>query len=206
MANPATGRWRSMRPSKCIVWMPSVVAVLALVVPGSIAAKLPPGTLHGNAYELDMYPTVSLATAKEKTAARDLLNRLRAVSARWQDISGAAADGYSTRTRPRRPGDHSVHYFHAGRPPGPPSFDVNKPKAIIYGNAPGRPLVLVGVMFAMPRGEARPDTRGPDHPVAHPHGVHRRRRARHAAAEGRIVSSRVSETTGQRDDAHVVDR
>ena len=150
------------RASKRVVWMSSVVAVLAVAAyPGSIAAKLPPGTLHGNAYELEMYPTVSLATATEKAAARELLRQLRVVSARWQDISGAAADGYSTRTRPRRPGDHAVHYFHAGRPPGPPSFDVNKPKAIIYANAPGRPLVLVGVMFAMPRGKHGPTPGGP---------------------------------------------
>lgn len=125
------------------------------------SANLPPGTLRGPANLLDQYPTIKLATPTQRAAARALLDELRAVSIRWLDLSGAGADGYKTKTSPRRPGDRSVHYFHAGRKPGPPNFDMNRPKAIIYANAPGQPLVLVGVMFAMPRGEHGPTPGGP---------------------------------------------
>ena len=148
------------------MWAATIFAALAAGVPGATARplaaeKLPPGTLRGPAHLLEQYPTISLANSKQRAAARALLAELRAISPRWQDLSGAAEDGYATRTRPRKPGDRSVRYFHAGRPNGPPSFDMSRPKAIIYANAPGQELVLVGVMFAMPRGKHGPTPGGP---------------------------------------------
>ena len=142
--------------------MSSVVAVFAVAAyPGSIAAKLPPGTLHGNAYELDMYPTVSLATATEKAAAR---RAPQAAAGRFRPLAGhqRRSGRRLLDANPSAPAGRSRGSLLPCRTtPGPPSFDVNKPKAIIYANAPGRPLVLVGVMFAMPRGKHGPTPGGP---------------------------------------------
>jgi hypothetical protein len=70
-------------------------------------------------------------------------------------VRAATRAGYDTRSRPRKPGDTSVFFFHAERheqPRGRSIFDFTRPKALIYANAPGRPLVLVGLMFSMRRG------------------------------------------------------
>jgi hypothetical protein len=57
-----------------------------------------------------------------------------------------------------------VHYLHAERADerrGGPLLDPRRPKALIYANAPGRPLVLVGAMYAVKRGERGPTPGGP---------------------------------------------
>jgi hypothetical protein len=122
---------------------------------------LAPDALRGSAHRLEQYPTPSLASARERAAAEALLREVRSAALRWLNPADAGRAGYSTRTRSRRPGDRSVHWFHAERQPGPPSFDPSRPKAIIYANAPGRSLVLVGMMFAMPRGARGPNPGGP---------------------------------------------
>jgi hypothetical protein len=40
-------------------------------------------------------------------------------------------------------------------------FDFTRPKALIYANAPGRPLVLVGAMWSTRDGELGPTPAGP---------------------------------------------
>jgi hypothetical protein len=128
----------------------SVVCVLA---PG--ATKLPPNAVRGLAHHLRQYPAPSLATAAQRRAARDLLATIRAAASRWQDPRQAARAGFDTREAKRRAGDTTVHYLHAehrrfshdGR-----YLDPQRPESLIYANAPGRPLQLVGVMFSMPRG------------------------------------------------------
>jgi hypothetical protein len=71
--------------------------------------------------------------------------------------------GYDTRTAPREPGDLAVHFFHAERDQEPRRVILNprRPNALIYANAPGRPLVLVGAMWSTRRGERGPTPAGP---------------------------------------------
>jgi hypothetical protein len=127
-------------------------------------AGLPAGAIRGLAHHLRQYPSVALATGAERRAARDLLARLRSASSRWRDARDAADDGFATRTAPRRVGDRAAHYLHAehrrfshdGR-----FLDPDMPESLIYANAPGRALVLVGVMFSVPRGVEGPAPGGP---------------------------------------------
>ena len=61
-------------------------------------------------------------------------------------------------------GDTSVFFFHAERheePRGRSIFDFTRPKALIYANAPGKPLVLVGAMWSTRDGEVGPTPAGP---------------------------------------------
>ncbi len=63
-----------------------------------------------------------------------------------------------------KPGDTSVFFFHAERheePRGRSIFDFTRPKALIYANAPGTPLVLVGAMWSTRDGEVGPTPAGP---------------------------------------------
>jgi hypothetical protein len=95
-----------------------------------------------------------------------VLDRLVAAAqrGRWNDVQAAERAGYDTRSRPRRAGDTSVFFFHAERheePRGRSIFDFTRPKALIYANAPGRPLVLVGAMWSTRDGEVGPTPAGP---------------------------------------------
>ena len=124
-------------------------------------ATLPPTARHGIIHHLLQYPAVALATPRERARARLVLDRLEAAAARgsWSDVRAASRAGYDTRSRPRKPGDTSVFFFHAERheePRGRSIFDFTRPKALIYANAPGRPLVLVGAMWSTRDGEVGP--------------------------------------------------
>jgi hypothetical protein len=82
----------------------------------------------------------------------------------WRDPDAVVRAGYDTRTAPRKPGDRSIHYFHAERAAfaGPRVvLDPRRPKALIFANAPGRPLVLVGAMWSTRDGEVGPTPGGP---------------------------------------------
>jgi len=115
---------------------------------------------------MPQYPIVTLATRRQQARARLVLERLVAAAEReqWGDVQAAARAGYDTRSRPRKPGDASVFFFHAERheePRGPSIFHFTRPKALIYANAPGRPLVLVGAMWSTRDGELGPTPAGP---------------------------------------------
>jgi len=104
---------------------------------------------------------MELTTPAQRTRARLLHDQLVAAAKEenWRDVRVAATLGYRMHVGPRKPGDLNVHYFHAGRAPGKrmhPLLNPRRPKALIYANAPGHPLVLVGVMYT-----ARPGERGP---------------------------------------------
>ncbi len=136
-----------------------------LCKPPSGAEKLPATSRHGLIDHLLQYPAVALATPKQRARARAILGRLVASSekGRWSDVRAARRAGYDTRTAPRRVGDDSVRYFHAERPQEPRRrsiFDFTRPKALIYANAPGRPLVLVGAMWSTRDGERGPTPAG----------------------------------------------
>ena len=139
-------------------------APVALCKLPPLASKMPPGSLRGLAHHLRQYPTLSLATPRERLGARRLLATIRLAARRWRDPVQASAAGFDTREATRRAGDGSVHYLHAehrrhshdGR-----YLDPGRPESLIYANAPGRRLTLVGVMFSMPRARRGPTPGGP---------------------------------------------
>jgi hypothetical protein len=142
-----------------IVASVSVLAVLGGTCHAALAAsavRLPPGTLRGSEHRLLQYPTVSLATPAQRVAAQRLRADLTDAVSRWDTLEKARAAGFDTSTAARRVGDTSVHYLHAEHESyrhDPTHLDPLQPKALIYANIPPFPLVLVGVMFSMPRGE-----------------------------------------------------
>ena len=129
------------------------------------ARKLPASARHGLVQHLRQYPVVALATARERARARRVLAQLVSAAERgnWRDLRAVARAGYDTRTAPRKAGDRTIHYVHAERDQEPRSviLDPRRPKALIYANTPGQPLVLVGAMWSTRRGERGPTPAGP---------------------------------------------
>jgi len=145
---------------------PAIPPALVCKLPRDSRATLPPTAQHGIIHHLLQYPAVALATPRQRAQARLVLDRLEGAATRgkWRDVRAAARAGYDTRSRPRKAGDASVFYFHAERheePRGRSIFDFTRPKALIYANAPGRPLVLVGAMWSTRDGEVGPTPAGP---------------------------------------------
>jgi hypothetical protein len=145
---------------------PAVPPALVCKLPRDSTSTLPPTARHGIIGHLLQYPAVSLATPRQRARAQLVLGRLQAASVRgkWRDVRAATQAGYDTRSRPRKAGDASVFFFHAERheePRGRSIFDFTRPKALIYANGPGRPLVLVGAMWSTRDGEAGPTPAGP---------------------------------------------
>jgi len=135
-------------------------AALCELRPGLLT--LPPGTRHGLIDHLRQYASPALASRSQRAAARRILAQSRAAVRAWPTPAAAAAAGYVTRTA-RSLGSGSVQYFHAERGDrrGNRLLDPRRPKALIYANAPGRPLAIVGVMFSVKRGERGPTPGGP---------------------------------------------
>ena len=130
------------------------------------ADKLPATARHGLIQHLPQYPAVRLSTPGQRLRARRVLRRLASAAegGDWRNLRTAERAGYDTRTAPRRPGDREVRFFHAERHEerrGRSIFDFTRPKALIYANAPGRPLVLVGAMWSTRDGELGPTPAGP---------------------------------------------
>jgi hypothetical protein len=129
------------------------------------AEKLPATARRGLVQHLRQYPVVRLATPQQRLRARRILDGLVAAAerGRWRDLQAARRAGFDTRTAERKPGDLSVRYFHAERhqePQGRSIFNLRRPKALIYANAPGRPLVLVGAMWSTRDGKIGPTPAG----------------------------------------------
>ncbi len=145
---------------------PASPPALVCKLPRDSNQMLPPTARHGLIGHLSQYPAVSLATPLQRNRARRVLSRLVAAAerGRWQEVRAASHAGYDTRSRPRKSGDTSVFFFHAERHEEPREgsiFDFTRPKALIYANAPGRPLVLVGAMWSTRDGEVGPTPAGP---------------------------------------------
>ena len=158
----------------CCAAVAGLLAALLLATPGPSPAAVarheqaactfpPPGQLwlpesclHGPIEYLREYPDMRLATPAQRAFARSLHDRLIAAAREenWRDVRAAADLGYRMNVGPRKPGDRLVHYFHAGSSPSQARkyglLNARHPKALIYANAPGRPLVLVGAMWTMP--------------------------------------------------------
>jgi hypothetical protein len=124
---------------------------------------LPAGALRGPAHELPQYPTVALATPTQRAAAIRLLAESRRSVSRWPTPAAAAAAGFDTRPA-RRARPERVGYLHAEHRRFSDDrhyLDPRRPEALIYANVRGRSLVLVGMMFSMPRGVRGPTPGGP---------------------------------------------
>jgi hypothetical protein len=164
----------------------SLVGVLVLVAAGSAPAAvggpvppqpilcklpsgtkgLPPGARHGLIQHMQQYPAIRLATPGQRARATGILAQLRATAKKegWRDMGAVGRAGYKVRPRTRKPGDRRVYYFHAEyteQRGGRFTLDPSRPKALIFANAPDRPLVLVGAMWSMRRGERGPTPAGP---------------------------------------------
>jgi len=140
--------------------------VLPVTAQGHGVQKLPPGALRGNEFRLHEYPTLSLATPRQRAAAARLLEAVRAAARRWPTLRAARAAGFDTHTVRRTRGDVTVHFLHAENHAFSHDshyLDPRRPEALIYANIPipGWPLRLVGLMFAMPRGMRGSTAGGP---------------------------------------------
>jgi hypothetical protein len=143
----------------------SVAGMSALAYAGGLGKKLPPETLRGNAYRLRQYPTPSLATREQLAAAKRLRREIWTASraGHWRDTRAAAEAGYDP-DRLRRPGNAAGLFLHVENPElhrDDRYLDPEKPETLIFANAPGKPLRLIGVMFAVPRGMRGPTPGGP---------------------------------------------
>jgi len=136
------------------------LSIVCRLAPGETA--LAAGAAHGLASHLRQYPDLSIATTRQRASATRILQLARTASARFRDARAAKRAGYDTHLARNAPA--AVGYLHAesrrnandGR-----FFDPKHPEALIYANDPGHPLVLVGVMFSMPRGKQGPTPIGP---------------------------------------------
>jgi hypothetical protein len=149
-----------------LVWVPAAVpaapAVVCTLAPGQ--TSLGSGVRHGLAAHLRQYPDLSLATPAQTRAARRLLERARAASARWTSVRAARASGFNTHLAKRAPGDDSIGYLHAEHRRFSADrhiLDVKRPESLIYATQPGHRPVLIGVMFSVPRGIRGPTPAGP---------------------------------------------
>jgi hypothetical protein len=133
-----------------------------VLAPG--ATSLPPGRLRGLAHHLRQYPDLALATTAQRAAAERLLAKLRTAALRWRTQRQAAAAGFDMHTARRAAGDKTPHYLHAENhrfSHDDRYLDPLRPEALIYANVPGHDLLLIGVMFSMPRGIHGPTPGGP---------------------------------------------
>lgn len=136
--------------------------IVCTLPPG--ASHLPAGARRGLIGHLEQYPDVSLATPAQRAAASRILDLVRREARRWTTLPAAERAGFQTRTARRRPGDPTAHYLHAEKlreRRGGPAFDPRRPKALIFAREPGRPAVLVGVMYSVQRDELGPSPGGP---------------------------------------------
>jgi hypothetical protein len=99
----------------------------------------------------------------QRRAAQQLRAEIRAAVRLWGrprsgDAAGFDIDGRQARTT------GPIRYFHAEHrrySHDRAYLDPRQPESLIYADVPGRPLVLVGVMFALPRGVMGPSPGGP---------------------------------------------
>ncbi len=136
--------------------------IVCTLPPG--ASHLPAGARRGLIGHLEQYPDVSLATPSQRATATRILALVRREARGWTTLPAAKRAGFETRTARRRSGDPTAHYLHAEKlreRRGGRVFDPRRPKALIFAREPGRPAVLVGVMYSVQRGERGPSPGGP---------------------------------------------
>jgi hypothetical protein len=124
----------------------------------------PASARRGPASTLRQYPSLRLATPFERAEAMRILVESERGARRWRDPLAAARDGFDTRRPKRGEGETRVMWFHAesrSHHNDDAYMDPARPDTLIYADAPGRPLSLVGVMFSMPRGVEGASFAGP---------------------------------------------
>jgi len=125
----------------------------------------------------------------------------------WRSPRAAAAAGYDP-DRLRRPGNTAGLFLHAENRKlsnDDQYLEPRHPEVLIFANAPGRPLVLIGVMFSVPRGVHGPThPRWTDHTLAHSPSLRTGRAARPDAETRRFLPSWDSEPARSRDVAFLV--
>ena len=134
------------------------------VTVAELRRQAPATALRGAASTLQQYPSPHLTTVFERAEALRILLESERAARRWRDPRAAKRDGFDT-TRPKRVrGETRVMWFHSEsrRNHGDDAYlDPARPDTLIYADAPGRPLSLVGVMFSMPRGVQGSNLGGP---------------------------------------------
>lgn len=149
-----SGRRTAAVLGACLVAATTSSSALTSTLSGD-QKKLPAGTLRGPIDRLQQYPTLSLATSEQRAAAVRLLEATRRATRAWRDPKAAAAAGFRMKLAPRLAADTTVRWFHSENHTfleDDHYFDPQHIETLIYANAPGRPLVLIGVMFALRRG------------------------------------------------------
>ena len=125
-------------------------------------SHLPAAAEYGLASHLRQYPDLSLATRAQRVAAETMLEEARTAALQYERLATARLAGYDLHLARKPPAVLGVlHAEKKWRRADRDFFDPAKPKALIYARQPGRPLVLIGVMFSLPRGVLGPDTLGP---------------------------------------------
>ncbi|HEX9349978.1 MAG TPA: hypothetical protein VF877_01760 [Gaiellaceae bacterium] len=141
-------------------WPVVMGSICVLALTGGVAyataldTKLPPRTLRGPENRLRQYPILSLVTSAQLAAAKRLRSEMWPASRAWRSPRAAAAAGYDP-DRLRRPGNTAGLFLHAENRKlsnDDQYLEPRHPEVLIFANAPGRPLVLIGVMFSVPRG------------------------------------------------------
>ncbi|MFL5954769.1 MAG: hypothetical protein ACJ76I_11755 [Gaiellaceae bacterium] len=148
--------WTGVAPSRppAVAVPPRARPVSVLRLP-QLGPPLPASATHGLVLRLRQYPDVTLASERERNAARRLLERMRATASRWSDPVAARAAGFGVRRPHRLPGETRVMWFHSENRAWHSDahyLDPSRPDTLIYADLPNRPLVVVGVMISMPRG------------------------------------------------------
>ena len=154
-------------------WRPAAAPALGPPASGAIPSgmhlpqagpPLPAAARHGLAERLQQYPSLRLATPRQRAAAERLRRELWATAKPWRDSRAATRAGFDVRRARRAPGERRVMWLHAeNRSWHGDRFllDPKRPDTLIYADAPGRPLVLVGVMLSAARGQTGPTPGGP---------------------------------------------
>ncbi len=168
---------------------------------------LPARTAHGLAAHLLQYPDLSLATTAERNSASRVLELTRTAAARFSNAGAAKRAGFETHLAKHTASSPAVGYLHAESRRYSNDghyFDPRRPEALIYANQAGHKLVLIGVMFSMPRGEARPHPRRPDRPLALASHLRSGEQTRTRAPDRQRLPGRDEGGPGQRNAARLV--
>ena len=109
-------------------------------------------------------PEVAAATGHERAKAEALWKASVANAERWHDPDAAAAAGFRFKDRSEAGQERRARFLHVPNPAWRADgrvLDPARPETLIYWNAPGGRLLLVGVMYTAPRGTSGPAVGGP---------------------------------------------
>jgi hypothetical protein len=156
--------WAGLAPSTPAPAPAPPLHVVPVLQPPQVGPLLPAAATHGLVQRLRQYPDVSLATPRQRAAARRLLEALRRRASGWANQGAAHGAGFDVRRPHRLPGETRVMWFHSENRAwhGDSHYlDASRPDTLIYADLPNRPLIVVGVMISMPRGVRGPTPGGP---------------------------------------------